>query len=130
MDKQKFNKISLQYGNLEKSNEGFLTEIGFIKYFSEYFLTKSREQIIKDFELLGYESDFKNHKLKSFTFSVYCSEEVQVQLKNSLEDNYDSFSYQHELRKYGEKVESKSSPQSLVFIRKIKSEAKVFYFGV
>lgn len=50
MDKKKFNKISLQYGNLEKSNEGYLTESGFIKYLSNFFLTKNREQIINDFE--------------------------------------------------------------------------------
>lgn len=61
---------------------------------------------------------------------MYCSKELQIQVKNSLEDNYDSLSYQHELRKFGEKVEQKSDPHSQVFIKKIKSEAKVFYYGV
>lgn len=72
----------------------------------------------------------RNQKLKVFTFALYCSEQLQIQIKNSLDDNFDHFSYQHELRKYGEKVKPIGDPQSTVFIRRIKSETKVYYYGV
>lgn len=104
MDQSQYDLITEEYGNLAKSNKGFLTEISFVKYMSDYFKKIDKEDIMDIFEKLGYESDLTNKKLKVFTFSIYSSKPLEIKLKNSLKENYDSLSYQLQLRKLGDIV--------------------------
>lgn len=39
------------------------------------------------FDKLGYDNLMRNNKMKTFTFSIYASDEIHIEVKNSLREN-------------------------------------------